>query len=42
MNQAGGDDAPPLLQHGFDMLDHDDDSRHAVETALDGVVRLLG
>jgi hypothetical protein len=29
-------------QHGFDMLDHNDDSRHAVETARDAVVRLLG
>ncbi len=28
-------------QHGFDVLDHTDDSRRAVNSALDAVVRLL-
>jgi hypothetical protein len=27
--------------HGFDMLDHDDESKRAVRTAVDTVVRLL-
>jgi acetyl esterase/lipase len=27
--------------HGFDMLDHDDESKRAVRTAVDAVVRLL-
>jgi dienelactone hydrolase len=31
----------PSGQHGFDMLDHDDDSRQAVRDALAAVVRLL-
>jgi hypothetical protein len=27
--------------HGFDMLDHNDESKRAVRTAVDAVVRLL-